>query len=51
MGIRVSTSQTFTQGSNAILDNQSKVSQTQLQLSKGPAFSSRRMIRSVHRWR
>lgn len=35
MGIRVSTSQTFTQGSNAILDNQSKVSQTQLQLSKG----------------
>jgi len=35
MGIRISTSQTFTQGSNAILDNQSKVSQTQLQLSKG----------------
>lgn len=35
MGIRVSTSQTFTQGTNAILDNQSKVSLTQLQLSKG----------------
>lgn len=35
MAIRISTSQTFTQGSNSILDNQSKVNQTQLQLSKG----------------
>src|SRR3990167_752159 len=35
MSFRVSTSQTFTQGTNAILDNQSKVSLTQLQLSKG----------------
>lgn len=35
MSIRISTSQTFTQGTNSILDNQSKVSQTQLQLSKG----------------
>lgn len=35
MSFRVSTSQSFTQGTNAILDNQSKVSLTQLQLSKG----------------
>lgn len=35
MAIRISTSQTFTQGTNSILDNQSKVNQTQLQLSKG----------------
>ena len=35
MAIRVSTSQSFTQGTNAILDNQSKVAQTQLQLSNG----------------
>ncbi len=35
MSFRVSTSQAFTQGTNAILDNQSKVSLTQLQLSKG----------------
>lgn len=35
MAIRISTSQVFTQGSNSILDNQSKVNQTQLQLSKG----------------
>ncbi|MDY6920621.1 MAG: flagellar hook-associated protein FlgL [Pseudomonadota bacterium] len=35
MSIRISTSQTFSQGSNAILENQSQVNQTQLQLSKG----------------
>lgn len=35
MAIRVSTSQSFTQGTNAIMDNQSKVAQTQLQLSIG----------------
>ena len=35
MGIRVSTSQTFNQGTNSILDNQGAVSLTQLQLSKG----------------
>ncbi|RLT92578.1 flagellar hook-associated protein FlgL [Ketobacter sp.] len=35
MPIRISTSQVFTQGANSILDNQSKVNQTQLQLSKG----------------
>ena len=35
MPIRISTSQTFSQGTNSILNNQSKVSQTQLQLSKG----------------
>lgn len=35
MAIRVSTSQTFNQGTNAILDNQSRVAQTQLQLSTG----------------
>lgn len=35
MVLRVSTSQTFTQGTNAIMDNQSKVSLTQLQLSEG----------------
>lgn len=35
MGIRISTSQTFTQGTNSILDNQGKVNLTQLQLSKG----------------
>ena len=35
MPIRISTSQIFTQGSSSILDNQSKVNSTQLQLSKG----------------
>lgn len=35
MAIRVSTSQTYMQGTNVILDNQSKVSSTQLQLSSG----------------
>lgn len=35
MAIRISTSQTFTQGANSILSNQSKVNETQLQLSKG----------------
>ena len=35
MPIRISTTQTFSQGTNAILENQSKVSETQLQLSKG----------------
>lgn len=35
MAIRISTSQVFTQGANSILENQSRVSQTQLQLSKG----------------
>lgn len=35
MAIRISTSQTFNQGASSILDNQSKVNQTQLQLSKG----------------
>ncbi len=35
MAIRISTTQTFTQGSSSILENQSKVNQTQLQLSKG----------------
>lgn len=35
MSIRISTSQTFNQGTAAILDNQSKVATTQLQLSKG----------------
>ena len=34
MSIRISTSQIFTQGTNSILDNQSKVSHTQLQLSE-----------------
>ncbi len=35
MAIRISTSQIFNQGSASILENQSKVNQTQLQLSKG----------------
>lgn len=35
MAIRISTSQTFMQGTNAILDNQYKVAQNQLQLSTG----------------
>lgn len=35
MAIRISTSQTFNQGTNSILDNQSRVAQTQLQLSTG----------------
>ena len=35
MAIRISTSQIFSQGSSSILENQSKVNQTQLQLSKG----------------
>lgn len=35
MAIRISTSQSFNQGTNAILDNQSRVAQTQLQLSIG----------------
>lgn len=35
MAIRVSTSQSFNQGTNAIMDNQSRVAQTQLQLSIG----------------
>lgn len=35
MSIRISTTQTFSQGSRSIMDNQSKVSETQLQLSKG----------------
>src|SRR3989338_8927906 len=43
MSFRVSTSQTFTQGTNAILDNQSKVSLTQLQLSKGTRILQRQI--------
>ena len=35
MPIRISTTQTFNQGTNSILENQSKVNETQLQLSKG----------------
>ncbi len=35
MSIRISTSQTFNQGTAAILENQSQVATTQLQLSKG----------------
>lgn len=35
MAIRISTSQTFTQGSNSILSNQAKVNETQLKLSRG----------------
>lgn len=35
MPIRISTTQTFDQGTNSILENQSKVNETQLQLSKG----------------
>lgn len=39
MAIRISTTQTFRQGTNSILDNQAKVNQTQLQLSKGTRIS------------
>lgn len=35
MAIRISTSQTFSQGTSSILENQSKVNETQLKLSKG----------------
>lgn len=35
MAIRISTSQTFSQGTRSILENQSKVNETQLKLSKG----------------
>ncbi|MGB3622397.1 MAG: flagellar hook-associated protein FlgL [Ketobacter sp.] len=39
MAIRISTSQTFRQGTNSILENQARVNQTQQQLSNGTRIS------------